>query len=194
MSSTRPRICWNGLYIRAMTTNKKRVLAIPGSIRHGSSNHRLLLSIAGLMADRLEVIVFHGIAGLPPFDPGISDDQTPAAVADFRQQLRDAQGVIICTPEYAHGVPGVLKNAIDWTVSSSDFSGKPTALITASTDGRYGHQSLLETLRVIEAKDVEELQLLISFVRAKMNAGTGVLEEKTLAEVSALMEAFVKKL
>lgn len=146
------------------------------------------------MADQLEVVIFDGVAGLPHFDPAVSDDAAPAAVAAFREALREADGVIICTPEYAHGVPGALKNAIDWTVSSCDFSGKPTVLITASTDGRYGHQALLETLRVIEAKDVEQLQLLIPFVRAKMNNVTGAIEEGTLAQVSRLMEAFVKKL
>ena len=173
---------------------KKRVLAIPGSIRQGSSNHRLLQVIAGLMSDRLEITIYTGLAGLPHFDPGISEEAVSASVIDFRQQLQEADGVIICTPEYAHGVPGSLKNAIDWTVSSCDFSGKPTVLITASTDGRYGHQALLETLRVIEARDVDQLQLLIPFIRAKMNNQSGGLEEKTLAEVSTLMEIFVKKL
>lgn len=177
-----------------MTTKKKRILAIPGSIRQGSSNHRLLRSIAGLMADRSDLIIYNGIAGLPHFDPGVPEDATPAEVIAFRRQLQEADGVIICTPEYAHGVPGSLKNAIDWTVSSCEFSGKPTVLITASTDGRYAHQAMLETLRVIEAKDVDRFQLLIPFIRAKMNNETGVLEEKTLAAVSALMEEFVKEL
>ena len=147
-----------------------------------------------MMRDRLDVSIFSGIARLPHFDPGISEDAVPVEVAGFRQALREADGVIICAPEYAHGVPGSLKNAIDWTVSSCEFSGKPTVLITASTDGRYAHQSLLETLRVIEAKEVEQLQLLIPYIRAKMNSETGVLEEKTLMDVSRLMDAFVKKL
>ncbi len=73
-------------------------------------------------------------------------------MANFREQLDDAEGIIICTPEYAHGVPGALKNAIDWTISSSNFPHKPTLLITASTDGKYGHAALLETLTAIEAK------------------------------------------
>lgn len=193
MSSTRPENCWSWMYFRVMA-NKKRVLAIPGSIRQGSANHRLLQTIAGLMSDRLEVIIFGGVGALPHFDPGLSENTVPGPVIAFRQQMREADGVIICTPEYAHGVPGSLKNAIDWTVSSCEFSGKPTVLITASTDGRYGHQALLETLRVIEARDVEKLQLLIPFIRAKMNGESGALEEKTLAEVSRLMEAFVQKL
>ena len=167
----------------------KKILAIPGSVRASSSNHRLLRTIAEMTASELDVVIFSGLAGLPHFDPGVED--APGPVVAFRQLLREADGVIICTPEYAHGVPGSLKNAIDWTVSSGEFSGKPTVLITASTDGRFGHQALLETLGVIEARDVERLSLLIPFVRAKVNAETGVIEEKTLAEVRRLMDSFI---
>ena len=168
----------------------KKVLAIPGSIRASSSNFLLLRAIAEMMAATLDVVIFDGLAGLPHFDPGVVD--APAAVAAFRGMLRAADGVIICTPEYAHGVPGSLKNAIDWTVASCEFSGKPTVLITASTDGRFGHAALLETLRVIEARDVDRLALLIPFVRSKIDAISGVVEPSTLAEVRALMEVFVR--
>jgi chromate reductase, NAD(P)H dehydrogenase (quinone) len=81
--------------------------------------------------------------------------------------ISTATAVIICTPEYAHGVPGTLKNAIDWTVSANEFNNKPTALITASTDGTYAHNALLETLRVIEAKNIDRHQLLIQFAKLK---------------------------
>jgi chromate reductase len=83
--------------------------------------------------------------------------------------LKAADGILICTPEYAMGVPGSLKNAIDWTVSSMEFHQKPTALITASSVGQKGHQALLETLMVIEAQMVEESKLVIPFIRTKVN-------------------------
>ena len=168
----------------------KKVLAIPGSVRASSSNILLLRAIAEMMAATLDVVIFDGLAGLPHFDPGIASE--PATVAAFRGLLRAADGVIICTPEYAHGVPGSLKNAIDWTVASCEFSGKPTVLITASTDGRFGHAALLETLRVIEARDVDRLSLLIPFVRAKIDSVSGVVEPSTREEVRALMEVFVR--
>lgn len=144
------------------------------------------------MAAEIEVTIFDGLAALPHFDPGVALE--PETVAAFRGLLRAADGVIICSPEYAHGVPGSLKNAIDWTVSTCEFSGKPTVLITASTDGRFAHAALLETLRVIEARDVERLSLLIPFVRAKIDPTTGAIEASTLAEVRTLMEAFVRTL
>jgi chromate reductase, NAD(P)H dehydrogenase (quinone) len=62
-----------------------------------------------------------------------------------------SDAILICTHEYAHSVPGSLKNAVDQTVGMSDFSGKIVMLITASSDGKFGHASLLETLLVIEA-------------------------------------------
>src|SRR6202000_1937510 len=107
-------------------------------------------------------------------------------VTELKRRIREADGVIICTPEYAHGVPGTLKNAIDWTVSSCEFSGKPTVLITASTDGRYGHQALLETLKVIEAREVERLALLIPFARTKVDKAAGITDGKTLSAVQEL--------
>jgi chromate reductase len=178
--------CWLGWYLRDM----KKVLAIPGSIRAGSSNHRLLQTIARLTAGELDVVIFEGVGSLPHFDPGVAFVPEPVGV--FLGLLRDAHGVIICTPEYAHGVPGSLKNAIDWTVSSSGFNGKPTVLITASTDGRFAHAALQETLRVIEAREVDRLSLLIPFIRSKIDPATGDPEEKTLAEVKVLMEVFIE--
>jgi chromate reductase len=177
------------------TIPKKRVLAISGSTRSDSSNHHLLQAIAHLTGSDFDWVFWKGLSDIPPFNPDEDkeSDTAPGAVLAFRQLLRESDGVIICTPEYAHGVPGALKNAIDWTVSSADFSGKPTVLITASTDGKYGHAALLETLKVIEAKDIEQLQLLIPFVRTKISAGR-IIDEKTLADVRGLMDEFKKTL
>ncbi|GGA98240.1 NADPH-dependent FMN reductase [Puia dinghuensis] len=118
--------------------------------------------------------------------------QYPQEVVDFRRRLEAAAGVVICTPEYAHGVPGSLKNAIDWTVATCEFSHKPTVLITASTDGQYGHKALLETLRVIEAENIDRLQLLIPFARTKINGEGRITDGDTLAAVKEIMEEFVR--
>src|SRR5436190_24051659 len=127
------------------------VLAICGSTRMQSTNHLLINAIASLYANTLEIQVFTGLAALPHFNPDIEDEHIET-VQSFRQLLSKADGVLICTPEYAHGVPGALKNAIDWTVGSNEFYHKPTALITASTEGNYGHAALLETLKAINTK------------------------------------------
>lgn len=172
-------------------TARSKIFAIAGSTRHHSSNLSLLKAIAELYAEKLEIIIFSGLSELPSFNPDHNDENVVKEVIDFRQQIRDADGVLICTPEYAHGVPGTLKNAIDWTVSTNEFSKKPTALITASTDGRFGHQALLNTLRVIEAENIDELQLLIQFVKTKLDELGRIKDPKTQSDVLRLIDDLI---
>lgn len=170
--------------------NSKTVLAICGSTRAQSSNLNLIKAFAALAKDLFEVEIFTGLAELPQFNPDLDTENPAPEVADFRNQLKAADGILICTPEYAMGVPGSLKNAIDWTVSSMEFHQKPTALITASSVGQKGHQALLETLMVIEAKMVEETKLIVPFIRTKVNDEGVITNENTLNEVKTLIQAF----
>ena len=172
--------------------DKKKVVAICGSTRQTSINHSLIKAIAALSAANLDLIIFDGIANLPHFNPDNDGDNVAKEISDFREQLANAAGIIICTPEYAHGVPGTLKNAIDWTISSSSFPKKPTMLITASTGGKYGHKALMETLKAIEANSVEKLQLVIPFVKTKVNMDNEITDDKTLAEVERLLASFIE--
>ncbi|HMH22283.1 MAG TPA: NAD(P)H-dependent oxidoreductase [Puia sp.] len=167
-------------------SKKKKILAVSGSTRKASSNHSLIMAIAGLATEIFDVTLYEGIADLPHFNPDALDDAGPK-VANFKKLLKESDGVLICTPEYAHGVPGSLKNAIDWTVGTSDFFHKPTALITASSDGRYGHKALLEILRVIEAGCVDRLQLLVPFIKTKIGKGDVIIHEDTLLAVRRLI-------
>ncbi|HEY4108716.1 NADPH-dependent FMN reductase [Puia sp.] len=136
--------------------------------------------------------LYDAIGRLPYFDPGLIDEGVPQEVIAFREKLAGADGVLICTPEYAHGVVGSLKNAIDWTVATADFSHKPTVLITASTDGRFGHAALLETLRVIEAESIDRLNLLIPYVRTKVGPDGKITDAGTLEAVKQLMAVFMQ--
>ena len=170
---------------------RKKIIAISGSTRLNSTNHGLIKAITALSKDELDIFVYEGISSLPQFNPDNDNENVAAEVADFRQQLNNADGVIICTPEYAHGVPGTLKNAIDWTISTSQFPHKPTMLITASTDGRFGHQALRETLKAIEAKNIDNLQMVIRFVKTKIN-NNKIIDEDTLKGVKILIANFVK--
>jgi chromate reductase len=167
--------------------NRKKIVGISGSTRQNSSNLNVLKAIAALFNDRIEMSFFEGIGALPQFNPDDTDADIPL-VAQFRKQISDAHGVIICTPEYAHGVPGALKNAIDWTVTTNEFSQKPTALITASSDGRFGHAALLETLRTIEAKNVSQQQLIIPFIKTKMGLDNTITDVTTLSAIKELVQ------
>lgn len=172
--------------------DKKNVIAISGSTRKNSINHSLIKAIVDLSAISLDITIFDGIENLPQFNPDNDGGHVAKEVSDFRQQLNDADGIIICTPEYAHGVPGALKNAIDWTVSSSQFPHKPTMLITASTGGYHGHKALMETLKAIEAKNIDHLQMVIPFIHTKINKDNTITDEKTLSEVKTLLADFIE--
>lgn len=168
----------------------KKIIAICGSTRKSSSNLNLILAIKELSTDIFSINIYDRLAEIPHFNPDLDNENVPKQVVDFRGQLKEADGILICTPEYAMGVPGTLKNAIDWTVSSCEFYHRPTALITASSVGEKGHASLLETLKIIEAQITEETQLLISFVKTKINNDCKITDNKTLTEVKALIKAF----
>ena len=155
-----------------------------------STNHRLINVIKEMYSSELEIILFDRLDSLPHFNPDI-EEAPSEQLLEFKQLLRTADGILICTPEYAHGVPGSLKNAIDWTVSTNEFYHKPTVLITASTEGKFGHTALLETLRVIEATNIEQLNLLIQFVNTKINANSEITDEKTLLEIKQLLGNFI---
>jgi len=170
---------------------KIKILALSGSLREGSSNNTILKLISGLVPDHVEFTLYKGLASIPAFD---DIDNDP--VTQFRQLVREADGVLICTPEYAFGVPGALKNALDWTVSTGDFDQKPVALITASSVGDKGHASLLNTLTALGTNTVEEVTLLISFIRAKLKNGQFVdnqTEQAVLRVVYALISIIENK-
>jgi len=126
-----------------------RILAISGSLRASSTNTALVRAIAAMAPTGMDVTLYDGLGDLPHFSPDLDDEKSPAAVIQLRALLRAADGVLICTPEYAFGVPGSLKNALDWTVSSGDLNEKPVAAISASplySGGDKAHASLLLTL------------------------------------------------
>ena len=169
---------------------KRNILAICGSTRKESSNLNLIKFIADLSKDQFHFTIFNDLKNIPPFDPDDDTENAPKTVVNFRALIKEADGVLICTPEYAMGVPGTLKNAIDWTVSSAEFSHKPTTLITASSVGEKGHAALLETLKIIECEIPEAIQLLIPFIKTKINAQGIVTHEETLEKLKIFVNAF----
>jgi NAD(P)H-dependent FMN reductase len=168
--------------------DKKKILAISGSTRAHSTNLNYITAIAALAESRFAVAVFEGLTDIPHFNPDLDNENPPAPVSDLRRALREADGVLICTPEYAMGVPGTLKNAIDWTVSSCEFSHKPVALVTASSSGLKGHAALLETLRVIEAEMTDDTALVISYAKTKITEDGQIKHEETLDKIHRLIE------
>lgn len=108
--------------------------------------------------------------------------------------IRDANGVLICTPEYAMGVPGTLKNALAWVVISMELSSKPVALVTASTLGEKAHHSLLGTLKVLEADVDDRTTLLISYIKSKMDAERQLKQIDTRQYLEMLIDSLAQKI
>ena len=97
-----------------------RIIAISGSLRAVSSNTALLRAASGLAPQEVEVTLYENLAELPHFNPDLEGAE-PRSVTDFRSLLHSSDAVLISSPEYAHGVPGALKNALDWLVSSGEL-------------------------------------------------------------------------
>ncbi len=169
--------------------DKISILAIPGSLRVNSSNNAVISTAATLVAGEVDFIIYEGLGSLPHFDG--SDDPAPEVI-EFRKLLKEADGVFICSPEYAFGVPGSLKNALDWTVSSGEFVNKPVALITAATGGDKAHASLKLTLSVLSARVLEESTLLIPYIRAKINDSGEVTDNETIQAIKNIMDTFIR--
>ncbi|HXQ88896.1 MAG TPA: NAD(P)H-dependent oxidoreductase [Solirubrobacterales bacterium] len=131
-----------------------RVLGITGSLRRDSYNHALLREAAERLPAGAELVEFERLREIPPYDADLEAGETPLAVAELRRAMREADAVIIATPEYNHSIPGVLKNALDWAsrpAGKSALSGKPAAVVGAST-GMFGAVwAQAETRKVLAA-------------------------------------------
>ena len=171
-----------------MLKDKFKILAVSGSLRANSSNAVILEIIEKMVPPEVEFFIYKGLGGLPQFDDA---EQVPIAVSVWRKHIQDADAVLICTPEYAFGVPGSLKNALDWTVGSGELVNKPLALITASTGGEKAHASFLQIFTALSAKIPEGGSLLISYVRSKLK-GSEISDASTLDAVKTVLANLIK--
>ena len=133
-----------------------RFLTISGSLRAASSNTAVLQAIASLAPRSVEIVSFRRVAEIPAFNPDLDIEPGPIPVEFFRNELKRSQAVIISTPEYAHGLPGSLKNALDWIVRSGELYEKPVALINPSSRSTFAQAALTEILRTMGARIVKE--------------------------------------
>ncbi len=133
-----------------------RLVAISGSLRTSSSNTALLQRVAEAMPEGSEMVLFGGLAELPAFNPDFDVDGTPDVVTRFRRLIAEADAVAISSPEYARGVVGSLKNALDWLVGSGELYEKPVAVLHVSARGEVAQNALRATLNVMTGRIVFE--------------------------------------
>jgi NAD(P)H-dependent FMN reductase len=169
-----------------------QLLALSGSLRGRSSNTELLRAAAALAPDGVDVVLYDGIGQLPHFNPDL-EDALPPSVVDFRARVATAAGLLISSPEYAHGVPGSFKNALDWLVGGPEFVYKPVALFNTSPRASYAQESLAETIRTMSGRIISEASLSLPLLGQRLDA-EGIIARPELANairgaVSAFVEA-----
>ena len=147
-----------------------RVLAISGSLRRTSSNSALVNAAAQLAPAGIEVSIYAGLDSLPGFNPDLDTDAPPSAVGEFRTALQACDAVLFSVPEYAHGVPGAFKNALDWVVGSGELVDKPVALVNASKRASHAWTALVETLSVMSARVIREASITVPLDGTRLDA------------------------
>jgi chromate reductase len=179
-----------------------RVLGISGSLRRDSLNHALLREAAKRLPAEVDLVEFERLREIPPYDADLEAFETPEAVAELRQAMRDADAVIVATPEYNHSIPGVLKNALDWAsrpAGKSALTGKPAAVIGAST-GMFGAVwAQAETRKVLGALGGRVIEAELPVARAAELYREGRLDlspeqSQQLEEILATLAAEVEQL
>jgi chromate reductase, NAD(P)H dehydrogenase (quinone) len=161
-----------------------RVLAISGSLRAQSSNTAVLQAAMRLAPPNMEIVFFEGLGALPLFNPDLDTDAPPAPVRALRELIGARDGLLISSPEYARGISGVMKNALDWLVSSFEFPGKPVALINTSPRATHADAQLRLVLTTMSARLIEEASITLPVMGRGLDVD-GVLADKELAAALA---------
>jgi len=137
------------------------------------------------------VALYGGLGDLPHFNPDLEDCEPPAVTA-LRTFVRAADGLLICSPEYAHGVPGTLKNALDWLVGGSEFIDKPVALLNASPRASHAQASLRETIITMSGRLVDEASIAVPLLGWGLDEDAIANDAQIAAALRKALAAFVR--
>ena len=170
-----------------------RVLAISGSLRKGSSNTAALEALARLAPEGMRVLVYRDLASLPPYNPDddLEDQPKPELVRTLRAMVGACDAVVVASPEYAHGVPGVLKNAFDWLVSSETFAGRKVVLINTAPRAFHAQSSLREILATMSARFLADAFVTLPLTGRAITADEVVADETCVRRLGHVLEALV---
>ncbi len=167
-----------------------RVVALVGSLRATSSTAALARAVARAAPGQVAVDLSVDLGALPHFSPDLDVAPLPPAVAALRAAIGDADALLVTSPEYAHGMPGTLKNALDWLVSATEPIGKPALLVCGSPGGAaHAHAQLAEVLRTMGLPVIDAGAHVFS--RARLDAAGEVADPVLLAHLAAAVAAVV---
>lgn len=168
-----------------------KILAISGSLRTKSSNILLLQAAAQLAPEEMSVALYQGLGELPHFNPDLDSELLPEKVKELRALLAAVDGVLISSPEYAHGIPGSLKNALDWLVSDVEFAGKRVVLINSSAgDAAHLTAQLTEVLKTMSAQILFCASLRGAVVRKALDEQGNISDAEVAGTIHAGLTAF----
>jgi len=156
-------------------------LGISGSLRAASLNSLLLRATARLTPDGVAMSVYPSLGDVPLFNPDL-EATDPAPVKKLRNAIIAADALIIASPEYAHGVTGVIKNALDWMVSTEAFINKPVALFNASPLSTFSPPALREIVSVMSGRVVEIASIHV-WVRGSKLSEDGIVASAEMSQV-----------
>lgn len=163
----------------------KKIVALNGSLRRESSNRHLINCIKSELTN-FNVSLFDSLGDLPHFNPDIG---IPNVVLDFKNKINSADYLLVVTPEYAHGIPGVLKNALDWLVSDEKLPGKDVILFVCSAgDGKSAMDSLVEITKTMSLNVSKNRCFNISGIRSRFKDGE-LVDPETIDVLAKLNEA-----
>lgn len=169
------------------------LLAISGSLRAQSTHTEVLRAVAIVAPPSVRVTLYDGLGALPHFNPDLDAEGAvlPDSVRRLRSQIAAAAGMLICSPEYAHGVPGALKNALDWLVSGPEIVYKPIGLLSASPRATHARESLAETLRTMSTVLVPGASIDLPLGGRRLDAAAIAADPGLAAPLRAALEALV---
>ena len=177
------------------TAGTLNILAFAGSLRAGSYN-RALLRAAQELAPAGMAITIHDLIDVPLYNGDVEAEGDPESVARFKQAIREADGVLMATPEYNHGVPGVMKNAVDWASRpprNAPLGGKPVAILGASpgiTGTARGQSQLRQAFEFTNSYAMPQPEILVFKAHEKFNADGALTDESTRTHLQAFLAAF----
>jgi chromate reductase len=173
-----------------------RVLAFAGSLRHGSFNKALIRAALEVKPENVE-IEFFDLEGITLYNQDL-EIQPPSKVIEFKTKIRQADALLIATPEYNYSIPGVLKNALDWASrpkSGNPLEGKPVAIMSAST-GRLGgaraQYHLRQTFVFLNMHPVNRPEVMLSNAKDYVDSEGNLTNEDTKQLIKQLIEELVK--
>lgn len=169
------------------------IVALVGSTREESYNRGLLRTAMLLQAEDVHIAEFP-VTSLPFFNPDHANAEQLPTVQDFREALRRADAVLVCSPEYAYSIPGVLKNALDWAAvpkGRSPLRGKPIGIASASIDRTGNVRAQMHLRQVFQSMGsipIPEPEVYITFAEDKFNTLGELTDQTARDHIKRMME------